>query len=57
MLTGHVDATSLGLYTNYSAALQKAIEYSNSRLEGEEERPLYIVFMSDGVPNLAAQMV
>lgn len=50
-LTSHISNVPVGLYTNYSAALQKAIEYSNSREEGEESRPLYIVFMSDGEPN------
>ena len=51
LLTSQVNATSLGLYTNYSAALQKAIQYSNSRPVSERTRPLYIVFMSDGEPN------
>ena len=50
LLEAHVNATVTGGGTNYSAALQKAINYANSRLPGEESRPLYVVFMSDGAP-------
>ena len=49
-LKGHVNATKVSGSTNYTAALQKAIYYADSRLESEKSRPLYIVFMSDGAP-------
>ncbi|MDY0236520.1 MAG: vWA domain-containing protein, partial [Gudongella sp.] len=49
-LEDHVNATIAEGGTNYTAALQKAINYADSRFTDEESRPLYVVFMSDGAP-------
>lgn len=53
------DASTLSSYvnrsvatggTNYTAALQKALDFANSRSADQKDRPLQVVFMSDGTP-------
>jgi uncharacterized repeat protein (TIGR02543 family) len=51
ILNAYVDLRNANGYTNYTSALNKALDYVESRLTGEESRPLYVVFMSDGEPN------
>ena len=55
LLKKHVRSTEANGGTNYTAALQKAINYAASRYEDEQTRPLYVVFMSDGAPGLSGE--
>ena len=38
--------------TNYSAALEQAYNWLNSRPAAEKNRPAYVIFISDGIPGL-----
>ncbi|NLT20919.1 MAG: VWA domain-containing protein, partial [Syntrophomonadaceae bacterium] len=55
LLKKHVRSTEANGGTNYTAALQKAINYAASRSVNEQSRPLNIVFMSDGAPGLSGE--
>ncbi|OYQ68339.1 hypothetical protein B9P78_00590 [Aerococcus sp. 1KP-2016] len=56
-LNSYVDSTFALGGTNYSAALQKAISFRDSRSSSEQSRPLYVVFMSDGAPGSNGQAI
>lgn len=54
-ISSYVDKAMVMGGTNYTAALQKAIDFTNSRVGNEKNRPLHIVFMSDGAPGLRGE--